>query len=170
MKQAVRAKIEGAMLDGIRQNLAIPHHFAHERVGFLRAALAEAPGRLLVLVRGYQPVADGDYEEVYGAGATIGSDAMRKAVQWAYRPAAALIHIHTHGGSGLPAFSGVDLRSAGEYVPGFFETVPKMPHGIVVLSNNAATGLLWLSPERKPVAITEFIRVGAPLRRQWSAS
>ena len=59
-------------------------------------------------------LADEDYEIDRTVGAKIGSAAMRKAVQSAYRPAATLLHVHTHGGHGKPGFSAVDLNSAKE--------------------------------------------------------
>ena len=133
-------KIRGPLLDEIRRDLARPHAFAHERVGFLTAGAAATPDGILMLVRGYRPVEDDDYEEDARVGAKIGSNAMRKAAQSAYRPAAVLLHIHTHGGHGRPQFSGVDLRSADEFVPGFFETAPRMPHGLLVLSHELGPG------------------------------
>ena len=76
-------------------------------------------------MRGYTPVADEDYEIDPRVGAKIGSAAMRKAVQSAYRPAATLLHVHTHGGHGEPGFSGVDLNSAKDFVPGFLPFLGK---------------------------------------------
>ena len=163
----VHLKIDGRLLDDVRQDLRRPHPFAHERVGFLTAGAADLGNRLLLLVRGYTPIADEDYEIDRRVGAKIGSAAMRKAVQSAYRPAATLLHVHTHGGHGKPGFSGVDLNSANEFVPGFFETTPRMPHGLLVLSNDAAHGLLWLADSRAPVAIDQFLRIDAPLQREW---
>jgi len=165
----VTLKIPGRLLDSVRVDLARPHFFAHERVGFLTAGVAALPGGLIVLVRSYLPVADEDYEAARGVGARIGSNAMRKAVQAAYRPASALLHIHTHGGRGRPGFSGIDLESADEFVPGFFQSCPKMPHGLLVLSDDAVTGQLWLDPRRRPIAIDRFVRVDRPVSNQWSA-
>lgn len=163
----VHLKIDGRLLDLVRQDLHRPHPFAHERVGFFTAGVADLGARLLLLVRDYTPVADEDYEIDRKVGAKIGSTAMRKAVQSAYRPAAALLHVHTHGGRGKPGFSGVDLNSAKDFVPGFFETTPRMPHGLLVLSDNAAHGRLWVASERPPVAIDQFQRIDAPLQREW---
>lgn len=163
----ITLKIDGRLLDQVRQDLRRPHPFAYERVGFLTAG-ASASGRDLTLaVRGYMPVEDGDYERDPRVGAKIGSGAMRKAVQAAYRPAATLLHIHTHGGHGRPGFSGVDLDSADTFVPGFFETTPRMPHGLIVLSDNSARGLLWLDGARRPHDIDTFIRIDAPMQRDW---
>ncbi|MBA3904570.1 hypothetical protein IYY11_04605 [Methylocystis sp. H62] len=165
----VHLKIDGRLLDAVRQDLHRPHAFAYERVGFFTAGAADLGDRLLLTVRDYMPVADEDYEVNRKVGAKIGSAAMRKAVQSAYRPAAALLHVHTHGGHGKPGFSGVDLNSAKDFVPGFFETTPRMPHGLLVLSNDAAHGLLWLANHRPPVTIDQFQRIDAPMQREWGA-
>lgn len=164
----VHLKIDGPLLDAVRRDLHRPHAFAYERVGFLTAGAADLGDRLLLTVRDYLPVADNDYELDRKVGAKIGSAAMRKAVQTAYRPAAALLHIHSHGGRGKPGFSRIDLDSAPGFVPGFFETTPRMPHGLLVLSNDAAYGLLWLASDRPPVPIDQFQRIDAPLQREWS--
>jgi hypothetical protein len=166
----VALKITGSLLDQVRRDLARPHFFAHERVGFLTAGATATPGGgLMLLVREYMPVADEDYEVDPKVGARIGSNAMRKAAQAAYRPAAALLHVHTHGGRALPGFSGVDLESGNKFVPGFFQSCPKMPHGLLVLSNNGATGLLWLEAGKPSVSIDRFIRIDQPIVEQWSA-
>lgn len=165
----VGLKISGSLLDQVRRDLARPHVFAHERVGFLTAGAAAAPDGLMLLVRGYIPVADEDYEVAPNVGARIGSNAMRKAAQAAYRPASTLLHVHTHGGRGLPRFSGVDLESGKTFVPGFFQSCPKMPHGLLVLSNEGATGILWLEPGKRSLPIGRFIRIDQPIVEQWSA-
>lgn len=162
-------KINGQLLDAVRQDLHRPHAFAYERVGFFTAGAADLSGHLLLTVRNYMPVADEDYEVDRKVGAKIGSTAMRKAVQSAYRPAATLLHVHTHEHRGKPRFSGVDMISAKDFVPGFFETTPRMPHGLLVLSNDDAHGLLWLANDRPPVTIDQFQRIDAPLQLKWGA-
>lgn len=164
----VTLKINGVLLDGVRRDLERPHRFAHERVGFLTAGVAATEDGLMLMVRNYLPVADDDYEKAHDVGARIESNAMRQAVQNAYRPASTLLHIHSHGGHGRPSFSSTDLKSAAEFVPGFFQSVPKMPHGLLVFSNSAATGILWLKAAARPVAIERFVRVDRPLSEQWS--
>jgi len=158
-----RIKILATTLCAIRADLARPHEFAHERVGFLTAGVAtSADSRLMLLGREYSPVDEDDYIPDPTVGVKIGSGAMRKALQSAYRPPAALLHIHTHGGSGRPDFSGVDRRSATEFIPSFFNPIPRMPHGILVLSDDSAKGLIWLTADRAPIPITDIISVGAP--------
>jgi hypothetical protein len=165
----IRLKISGSLLDHLRRDLARPHRFAHERVGFLTTGAASTPDGLMLLVRGYLSVADEDYEPALGVGARIGSAAMRKAAQSAYRPPSCLLHVHSHGGRGLPRFSGVDLDSANAFVPGFFQSCPRMPHGLLVLSDDSATGILWVDGKAAPVAIGRFVRIDRPVVEQWRA-
>lgn len=162
----VRIKITNRLLDGIRLDLHRPHAFAYERVGFLTAGVARsADDEITLLSRAYRPVADEDYVPDPTVGVKIGGAAMRKALHFAYQPRSALLHVHTHGGQGRPEFSGVDLRSGHEFVPGFFHAVSRMPHGMLVLSDNSATGLVWLGPKEAAVYVAEFVGVGAPYRK-----
>jgi hypothetical protein len=162
-------KIPGDLLDTMRVDLDRQHDFAFERVGFMLAAATQTTSGLMLIVQDYLPVSDADYERSLSVGAQIGSDAMRKAIQAAYRPSRSLLHVHTHHGSGTPSFSGVDLRSAERFVPGFFNPIPKMPHGLVVLSDDSAAGKVWLGDDGRQISISQFIRVGAPYWRAWSS-
>jgi len=157
-------KIVGPLLSVIRADLHRRHAFAFERVGFLMAGASwTRQGDLVLLCRDYQPVADEDYERSSTVGARIGSNAMRKALQAAYRHKSAILHIHSHGGRGRPEFSSVDLDSARDFVPGFFNALPQMPHGIVVLSNDSARCLLWTGAKNRPRYVEGFQQVGTPL-------
>ena len=164
----VTNRIPSAQLNAMRADLVRPHAYAWERIGFMAAAATASPGELLLLVRGYRPVADEDYTFAPGVGAEIGSDAFRKALQWAYRPKSALLHVHMHHGFGCPRFSEIDLRSGSEFAPSFFATIPRMPQGMIVLSNDCADGLVWLAEDCDPVRIKAFTQVGANYRRNWS--
>lgn len=168
MKISIR--IRSDTLRGMRADLAQPHAHASERVGFLAAAATASSRELLLLVRDYRPVADEDYHRSTSVGAEIGSEAFRKALQWAYQPKSALIHVHTHQGTGQPNFSGTDLRSGREFVPSFFTTVPRMPQGMIVLSDDSATGLLWFGEHEAPLTVDHFSQIGSNYRRDWTAS
>jgi len=165
----VTLKIPSKILHEARTDLERRHVFAHERVGFFRAAAAGVPGGIILCITDYHPVADEDYERSADCGAQIGSEAMRKAVQAAYKPARALLHVHSHGGHGKPVFSHTDTRSADEFVPGFFSPVPRMPHGLLVLSDDSATGLLWTDPKQRPLRIESFVKAGQRYSRDWKS-
>ncbi|KFG90843.1 hypothetical protein BV98_001374 [Sphingobium herbicidovorans NBRC 16415] len=163
----ITLRLPSPLLHAVRADLARHHAHAGERVGFLRAAAMKTTSGLLLLVRGYQPVADEDYARAPAVGAEIGSEVFRKALQWAYRPRSALLHVHTHHGRGRPGFSGVDLKSGREFVPSFFTTIPRMPQGMLVLSDDDAHGLVWLAEDHPPVPINCFAQIGNHYSRDW---
>ena len=159
----IQFKITSRLLGSIRQDLARPHRFARERVGFVSARLSSANGNLWVLAREYRPVADGDYLDDRSVGAMMGPEAIRKALQWAMSERVAIFHIHTHHGRGQPGFSGVDLREQAKFVPTFFQIAPRCPHGALVLSDDSAYGNIWLAGNRGHKVISAFVQVGNPL-------
>lgn len=162
----VRFKISRRLLAEIRGDLRRVHPFAHERVGFIVAGLASYMDGVLVLARAYRPVDDGDYLRDRSVGAMMGPDAIRKAQEWALFKGEAIFHVHSHGGSGLPGFSGVDIRENIKFVPDFLKVAPQNIHGAIVLSNDAAAGQFWRSRNGSAEAIDGFVEVGSPLR-QW---
>jgi len=165
----IHFKVTTALLTAIRADLHRPHPFAHERVGFVSAGLSACGDDILVLARAYRPVADDDYLKDTSVGAMMGPEAIRKALQWAMESNNALFHVHTHGGRGVPSFSGIDHRENAKFVPDFFKVAPQCGHGALVLSDTAARGQIWLCRDRTFEPITHFAEVGAPLR-QWRVS
>lgn len=155
-------------LKEVRDHLHRPHPFAAERVGFLlcRAGRLSDDG-LAILAAGYHRVEDSDYLDDPRVGAMMGPAAIRKALQRAYNGGAqdiGLFHVHMHHHSGMPGFSRVDLAEYMKFVPDFFNAVPAMPHGAIVLSLDYAIGLCWRTRDSGPVRIDRFASIGAPLR------
>jgi hypothetical protein len=160
-----RIKFTRQLLDRARADLDRPHSFAHERVGFFIAGATACGHMVILLARDYVPVDDADYLYNPKVGATIGGNAMRKALQFAYRARSSLLHVHSHGGRGRPEFSDVDLKSGANFVPGFFHAIPRMPHGLVVLSTNSASAKIWFSENEDGEYASGFTSVGAPLAK-----
>lgn len=158
-------KCTSELLVRIHMDLRRPHAFAHERVGFIAAGLTAAGDDVLILSRDYRPVEDADYLRDHTVGAMMGPEAIRKALQWALCSRVALFHVHTHGGRGLPGFSGVDVRENAKFVPDFFKVAPQCVHGAVVLSADAARGQVWLGRREQYRHIDEFSVVGIPMRK-----
>lgn len=162
----IHIKIAEALLAQVRADLHRGHPFALERVGFLTAgATRSRDGDILLLCRSYHPVTDDDYEASATVGAQIGSDAMRKAIEVAYPGKSALLHIHSHGGRGVLGFSKTDLVSGAQFVPGFFNALPRTPHGLLVLSNTSAKGLVWTTKNGKPQYVDGFAQVGRTVQK-----
>jgi len=158
-------KATAALLNRIRADLGRPHAFAHERVGFIAAGLTAAAGNVLVLAHEYRPVEDRDYLPDRSVGAMMGPEAIRKALQWAMRSRVALFHVHSHGGYGIPWFSGVDLRENAKFVPDFFKVAPQCAHGAIVLTEDAANGQVWLDRRQPCRSIDAFSVTGVPLKK-----
>jgi hypothetical protein len=165
----IRFKITSALLTSIRIDLRRPHPFAHERVGFIAAGLASAHDELLILAREYRPVRDDEYLRDPSVGAMMGDQAIRRARQWAMDGRAAIFHVHSHGGRGVPGFSGVDIRENAKFIPNFVSVAPQCVHGAIVLSDSAAFGQVWLGRVEPHPFITRFSEVGMPIRN-WRAA
>ena len=163
----IRFKITADLLQCIRVDLRRSHPYAHERVGFLGAGVSLSGSRCTLLAHSYQSVPDAEYMDDPSVGAMLGPDAMFNAVAWAHETKLALFHIHEHGGTGIPRFSGVDIREAKKFVPDFFKFRPECPHGTLVLSNDAAFGHIWLGRQDGPITIDRFTIVG-PRIQSWS--
>lgn len=158
-------KISADLLAGVRADLARPHAHAFERVGFITAgACWQTDGTLLLIAARYAVVNDDHYEKNSKVGAQIGAGAFREVLQQAYSASHSVLHVHTHGRSGLPAFGHTDLISGSQFVPSFFSTVPAMPHGMLVLSDTHATGLVWRQANRRPDYLSRIVEVGASLK------
>lgn len=165
----IRFKITSALLTDIRRDLARPHSFAHERVGFIAAGLAAAHDTLLILARAYRPVPNEGYLRTDAVGAMMSADTIRQARQWAMDAQAAIFHVHSHGGSGVPRFSATDARENAKFIPNFVSVAPKSVHGAIVLSDTAAFGQVWLNKDKRQPFITAFGVVGMPLQ-SWEAA
>lgn len=162
----IRFKIQEELLKSAMANLRCRHVFAAERVGFFLCRPSHLPdGDLLVLAQEFHAVADDDYLKDSRAGATMGPDAIRKALQTAYNQGASMFHVHIHEHSGKPGFSGIDSRETACFVPDFWNVRPGLPHGAIVLSKDSAYGRCWVPGKEDPVEISEFVSVGIPMRR-----
>jgi hypothetical protein len=165
----IHFKITTALLTTIRIDLRRPHPFAHERVGFISAGLAGAHNQLLILAREYRPVRDDEYLRDPRVGAMISDQAIRRARQWAMDERVAIFHVHTHGGRGIPGFSGVDKTENAKFIPNFVSVAPHCIHGAIVLSDDAAFGQVWLGRTSSQAFIATFSQIGMPIRT-WRAA
>jgi hypothetical protein len=157
-------KITRGLLDNLREDLARPHAFAAERVGFLSCRAAKlAPSGLVILAREYHAVADSDYIEDSRVGAMMNSEAIRKAMQVAYSNGVGVFHVHMHDHYGRPGPSKTDLRETSKFVPDFWHVRPQMPHGAVIISRDGVSGRCWYPGHRVPCEIDEFVVVGPKL-------
>lgn len=156
-------RMTGAFAARMREDLLRPHPFAHERVAFISARPASADEGLILLAVEYHPITDEDYVRDPTVGAMMGESAIRKAMQIAWRSKCSMIHVHLHDHRGMPGFGRLDLKENGRFMPEFFNVQPLVPHAAIVLSHDAAAGLIWPERGRPPVALDEIVEVGHPI-------
>lgn len=140
-------RIPKQVLDLARQDLARPHAFAFERVGFFRCRPTTQAG--LVTASGYDAIPDSDYVTDSTAGACIGATAIQTALQRILTHQVGQIHVHWHEHDGPTGPSGTDLRDQPRLVQSFQNVDEKLPHGIVILSNTHAWGVMLLPGTKK---------------------
>jgi hypothetical protein len=85
-------------------------------------------------------------------------------MQFALTNDASMFHVHVHEHVGIPWFSRTDLRESRKFVPDFWNVRPNLPHGVIVLSADAAAGLCWYPGREKPISISHITAVGRPMR------
>lgn len=158
-------RITDQLMDQIHLDLSRRHRFAHERVGFICCQIGEMDNELIVLAQRYEPVADEDYLESDRVGAMMGPSAIRKALQAAYQRGYAMFHVHRHEHLGAPDFSRVDLTESAKFVPDFWKVAPRRPHGAIVLSRDAAEGLIWHASGRAPAPVENIYSIGRGIAR-----
>lgn len=156
-------KIPKAFLDTVHLDLGRAHEFAHERVGFIACSLSKTAEGQLLLASSYLPVEDDDYVDTPSVGAMMGSAAIRKAMEYAYNNPVSMFHVHRHDHRGQPRFSRVDVSEGAKFIPNFWNVRANMPHGMLVLSKNAATASVWDPSTKEPRYVEEICFVGRPL-------
>ena len=158
-------KITKDMLGQIKADLARPHPFAFERVGFIyvrRGTLGE--GQLL-LTASYQPVRDEHYTKAKAGdlvGAIINRYAITEAMQKALTTGEGVFHVHMHhfDSFGEP-FSRVDLRSLNELMPNFYSVSKDALHGAILITPKNILGKYW-TPDRTAHNLQMISVVGDP--------
>ena len=160
-------RMTGRLAAEIRQDLARPHPFAAERVGFVFGKLGAlaGDGRLIILTR-YHRIPDEQYEEDETVGARIGREAMQAAMVAVChgRPArVGLFHVHVHDHSGPTAMSRVDAEGLPPMMPGFQQMGRQAAHGIVILSRDHGSGWVWLPGKAEAVRADTVTVIGAPI-------
>ncbi|MGG1555643.1 hypothetical protein [Paenibacillus ferrarius] len=123
----------------IRGDLGRPHPHAAERVGF---AFFQLKGETLHL-NGYISVPDEFYVKDNTVGARIDHRAIAMAMKTADHKGFGILHVHEHGGSGIPTFSSPDLSSHPDFLRAFRVANPKSAHGFLLLSENKIIARVW---------------------------
>jgi hypothetical protein len=164
----IEIRIPGWLHVQMVQDLSRRHRFAMERVGFAcgRTGTLGNEGKLVLLNR-YHPVADDDYIDDPKVGARIGSEAITKAMHLAYygRPAReGAFHVHMHPVSFGTGMSDTDREELPRLMPGFQSVGREAIHGIVIISDEHASGWVWMPGSREAVTADIVSVIGSPLK------
>jgi hypothetical protein len=163
----IKIKLTGSLHAEIIRDLARPHPFAAERVGFVSGRMGTfADNGRLVLLTQYHSIPDDQYLDDPSVGARIGSEAITWAMQAAFhgRPAReGIFHIHLHGYHGETGMSGTDNREIPRLIPGFQSVGRDAAHGIIILSLDHGSGWVWLPGDKHPVQAMSIAVIGVPL-------
>lgn len=159
-------KVTETLLAEIKHDLNRPHDFAVERVGFISCRVGRVESQdWIMLASKYHPVEEHHYIEGHDAGATIGSDAIRKMIQLAYDETVSIVHVHEHPHYGVPKFSKhVDEPEMNRLIPDFWHVRPNFPHGAIVLSVDSMCGFAWDPISKQRFPMNNFTVVGAPMK------
>lgn len=143
-------------------DLARPHPYAYERIGFCRVRLGNRRGETkLLLVTDYWAVDDRDYIPDENSGARINNVAIRNALQTSLDTGEGVFHVHLHDFAGVPKFSQMDNQEIPRIVESLAATNPEIAHGMLVLSPESATANTIL-PDQNLEKIDRISIVGQP--------
>ena len=156
-------RLTRSLYDEVRRDLARPHNFALERVGFMTVRLGNTGHEpLLVLADSYTPVADEHYVNDSNVGARINSAAIRTAMQQAIDRDCGIFHVHEHPFIGKPRLSRVDSAELPQVVAGTRNATPSHPHGLLLLSEDSGTAFVLLPDSDCLFQVERLSVVGFP--------
>lgn len=157
-------RILRSLYDCVKEDLARPHAFAYERVGFVSTKLGnKGTDEFLILSTNYYPVADENYIDDPRSGARINSAAIREAMQVVLDTGDGLFHVHCHAHLGKPGFSSMDLEETPRIVSSLQVVGPSQAHGMLLLSADYCIAHVWLPSGTEPLVADRVSVVGYPL-------
>lgn len=143
-------------------DLARPHEFAFERVGFCRVKLgSRGQDTQYVMISGYWPVPDEHYIPDDYAGARINRQAIRNALQTSLSTGDGIFHVHMHDHAGEPGFSWMDRQEITRIVESLSCANAAMPHGMLLLSHDMASADT-IMPNSEMQTVDRITVVGQP--------
>lgn len=159
----INLRLTRKLLDEVRADLSRSHPFAAERVGFLYGRLAGTDSSL-VLLTGYEPVADDRYINDSWSGARIDSQAIRAAMQGVLDRGQGGFHVHMHHWPGRPVLSRMDTVEIPRVVTGLRRVGLSQAHGIILLNQFDCAAWVWLPGNDSAVEAESVSIVGFPLQ------
>jgi hypothetical protein len=151
------------LYDTMRRDLARPHNFAAERVGFVRAALGGGYESVIVLLMSYWPVPDDQYVNDPYVGARISGIAIRGAMQDVLSGTHGLFHVHLHDHIGRTKLSRTDQAEIPKLVSSFRHVGASQAHGSIIFTRDHCLAHVWLPNSQAMVPARKVSIVGYPM-------
>src|ERR1017187_2777235 len=155
-------KIPRGLYEQAKADLLRPHEFAWERVGFFSTLYSKTKSRTIVHCVAYHPVQDGHYIEDSSVGVRIGPLAITESMARSLNNSVGQIHIHWHGGSGLPHPSTTDSNELPPVQQSLCNANVNEVHGWMILGNHDAWVSVFLPGEKAPAVECPVTIVGFP--------
>lgn len=129
-------KIPRHLFEKAKTDLLRPCAVGFERVGFFSTKCSRSNDLVLVHCIDYHPVKDDHYMVDHTVGVRIGSGAITEAMTRAFNDSVGQIHVHYHGGDGLPYPSGTDSRELPPLAKSLRNANSAEAHGWMVLGDH----------------------------------
>jgi hypothetical protein len=155
-------KIPRDLFEHAKADLLRPHPFAFERVGFFSTRCGREKSTTLVHCVEYTSVADSHYIRDKSVGARIGPSAITEAMARAVNNSVGQIHVHLHGGSGLPYPSRTDSYELPPLSGSFRNANDTEAHGWMILGEADAYTSLLLPGQADMIIAPPVSVVGFP--------
>lgn len=155
-------KIPRDLYEQAKADLLRRHEFAGERIGFFSTRCSSTKSRTIVHCIAYHPVQDGHYIEDPSVCVRIGSEAITEAMTRALSNSVGQIHVHWHGGWGLPHPSTTDSDELPRVQQSLRNANGDGAHGWMVLGNHDAWVSICLPGEREMILECPVTIVGFP--------
>jgi hypothetical protein len=164
-EKQIHFRIPASLRQQMIADLKRKHEFAYERVGLLYTRSVQAgPDMTLIVAFDYVPVDDGDYIEDHSVGAKIGSDAIRKGMQYIYENKCGCFHVHLHDGNGRPSPSYTDQKELPAVANSFANISGNQMNGILILSENSFFAIASQDKTGHLHEVTQVSVVGYPMQ------
>jgi hypothetical protein len=134
----VKLKIPRELFEKALVDLKRPHSFACERVGFFSTRCSRAPSMTIVHCIDYHSLPDDHYIRDNFVGVRIGSSAITAAMSRCANNKIGQLHVHYHGGRGVPRPSHDDCRELPQLARSLRHVDTEQTHGWAILSTDDA--------------------------------
>ena len=155
-------KIPRPLFEKAKNDLLRHCRVRSERVGFLSTRYSKSDGALLVHCIDYTPVEDSHYIADNTVGVRIGPKAITAAMARAINHSVGQIHVHFHGGNGLPHPSGTDSQELPPLLGSLRNANSAEAHGWMIMGEHDAWASILLPKDTHVVTEAPVSLVGFP--------